>query len=104
MIYNVRPPSPGRETITIADRMKIEVEYTGNADVIFHGKTDQRITLIGAAYIPDLGYNLYSLHAVKRTHLIVSNASETHIIGTYLIFPAVVADRICVLPSSLPGL
>ena len=56
-------------------------------DVIFHGKRDQRITLIDVAYVPDLGFNLYSLHAVQRTHLIVSDASGTHIIGANLTFP-----------------
>ena len=56
-------------------------------DVIFHGKSDQRITLIDVAYVPDLGFNLYSLHAVQRTHLIVSDASGTHIIGANVTFP-----------------
>ena len=45
-------------------------------DGIFHGKSDQRITLIDVAYFPGLGFNLYSLHAVQRTHLIVSDALE----------------------------
>ena len=74
-MYNARPSPPGRETITIGDRRRIKVEYAGNMDVIFHGKSDQRITLIDVAYVPDLGFNLYSLHAVRRTHLIVSDAS-----------------------------
>ena len=56
-------------------------------DVIFHGNSGQRITLIGVAYVPDLGFNLYSLHAVQRTRLIVSDASGTHIIGANLTFP-----------------
>ena len=86
-MYNMRPPMPGRETITIGDRRRISVEYIGNMDVIFHGKSDQRITLIDVAYVPDLGFNLYSLHAVQRTHLIVSDASGTHIIGADLTFP-----------------
>ena len=86
-MYNARPPPPGRETITIRDRRRIKVEYIGNMDVIFHGKKDQRITLIDVAYVPDLGFNLYSLHAVQRTHLIVSDASGTHIIGANLTFP-----------------
>ena len=63
-MYDARPPPPGRETITIGDRQRIKVEYVGNMDVIFHGKSDQRITLIDVAYVPDLGFNLYSLHAV----------------------------------------
>ena len=86
-IYNVRPPPPGHETITIGDRRRIKVEYIGNMDVIIHGKTDQKITLIDVAYVPGLGFNPYSLHAVKRPHLIVSDASGTHIIGADLTFP-----------------
>ena len=80
-IYNVRPPPPGRETITIRDRRRIKVEYIGNMDIIFYGKSDQRITLIDVAYVPSLGVNLYSLYAVQITHLILSDASGTHIIG-----------------------
>ena len=48
-------------------------------NVIFHGKTGQRISLIEVAYDPGLGLNLYLLHAVQRTHLIMSGASGTHI-------------------------
>ena len=87
MMYNARPPPPGRETITTGDRLRIKVEYIGNMDVIFQGKSDQIITSIDVAYVPDLGFNLYSLHAVQRTHLIVSDASGTHIIGANLTFP-----------------
>ena len=86
-MYNARPPPPGRETITIADRRRIKVEYIGKMDVIFHGNSDQRITLIDVAYVADLGFNLYSLYAVQRTHLIVSNAFGSHIIGANLTFP-----------------
>ena len=86
-MYNVRPPPPGREKNTIRDPRRTRVEYIGNMDVIFHGKTDQRITLIDVAYVPDLGFNLYSLHAVQRKHLIMSDASGTHTIGANLTFP-----------------
>ena len=86
-MYNVRPPPPGLETITIGDRRRIKGECIGNMDVIFHGKNDQRITLIDVAYVSDLGFNLYSLHAVQRIHLIVSDASGTNIIGKNLMFP-----------------
>ena len=86
-IYNMSPLPLGRETITIGDRRKIKVEYIGNMDGIFHGKTDQRIAFIDVAYVPGLGFNMYSLHAVQRTHLIVSDASGTHIIGINLTFP-----------------
>ena len=58
-VYNVGPPPPGRETITIGDRRRIKIEYIGNMDVNFHGKSDQRITLIDVSYVPGLGFNLY---------------------------------------------
>ena len=86
-MYNARPPPPGRETIMIGDRRRIKVEYIGNMDALFHGKSDQRITLIDVAYVLDLGFDLYSLHAVQRTRLIVSDASGTHIIGANMTFP-----------------
>ena len=73
-------------------------------NVVFCGKTDQRITLIDVAYAPGSAYNLYSLHAVHRTHLIVSDASRTHIIGTNLTFLRSSSDHICVLLGSPPGL
>ena len=86
-IYNVRPPPPRHETSTTEDRRKIKVGHIGNMDVIFHGKTDQRTTLIDVAYVPGLVFNPYSLHAVQRTHMIVSDASGTHILGENLKFP-----------------
>ena len=86
-MYNAKPSPPGRETITIEDRRRIKIEYVRNMGAFFHGKSDQRITLVDAAYVSDLGFNLYSLHAVQRTHLIVSDASGTHIIGANLTFP-----------------
>ena len=85
-MYNVRPPPRGRGTITIGDRWRTKVEYIGNMDVYFYGNTDQRITLIDVAYVPGLRFNLYSLHAVQIPHLIVSDASGTHIIGENLTF------------------
>ena len=51
-IYNGRPPPAGCKTITIGDRRRIRVRHIGNMDVIFHGKTDQRITLIDITYVP----------------------------------------------------
>ena len=86
-LYHLRLPPPDRETVAIGDRRKLKEECVGNIDVIFHGQTGQRITLIDVAYVPCLGLNLYSLHAVQKTHLIVSDASGTHSIGTNLTFP-----------------
>ena len=104
--YNVRPPPLGRETITIGDRRGIKVEYIGNMDVIFHGKSNQRITFVDVSYVPDLGFNLYSLHAVQRAHLIVSDASGTHNIGANLTFPRISSGsylRVTRLPAGTVG-
>ena len=103
-MYNARPPPPGRETITIGDRRRIKVESIGNMDIIFHGTRDQRITLVDVAYFPHLGFNLYSLHAVQRTHLIVSDASGTHIIGETLSFPRSSSGSYLRATGSPPGL
>ena len=105
-MYNMRPPPSSHETITIGDHRRIKVEYIGNMGVIFHGESNQRITLIDVAYVPDLGFNLYSLHAVQRTHLIVSGASGTHITGANLTFPCSSSGsylRVTRLPAGTVG-
>ena len=43
--------------------------------------------MIDVTYVLGLGFYLYSLRAVQKTHLIVSDASSTHIISTNLTFP-----------------
>ena len=78
------------EVLIVANRWgnrDIKEEYIGNMNAIFHGKTGQRITLVDVAYVPGLGFSLYSLHSVQRTHLTVSDASGTHIIGENLTSP-----------------
>ena len=80
------PLRPVAKQSRSGDRRRIKVEYIGNKDVIFHGKSDQIITLIDVAYVPDLRFNLYSLHAVQRTHLIVSGASGTHFFFSFFFF------------------
>ena len=71
----------------IRDRPKLKVECVENIDAIFHRQTDERITLIDVLYVLDLGFNLYSLNAVQRTHLRVSAASGTDVIDTNMTSP-----------------
>ena len=47
-----------------------------------------RTTLIDVAYVLGLGFNLYSLYAVQKTQLIVSDASSTHVISTNIFVSA----------------
>ena len=86
-LYDLRPRSPGREIITIGDRRKLRVECAGNIYVIFDGYMDERITLTDISYVSGLGFDLYSLHAVQKAHIVVSNTSGTHVVGTNLTFP-----------------
>ena len=60
----------------------------GNIDVVFYGATGKRITVVvDLFFIPGFGFKLYSLHAVQRTHMLVSDAAGVHTIGTGLSFP-----------------
>jgi len=59
----------------------------GNIDVEFHGHTDQRTTLTDVSYIPGLGFNLYSVHAVSRTNLVLFDPLGAYVIGTKITFP-----------------
>lgn len=68
-MYDIRPPPPGRETITIGDKRRLIVEYVGSIDIVFHGYTDERATLTDVSDIPGLGFNLYSVHAASKTAL-----------------------------------
>lgn len=54
-MYDIRPPPPDREAITIGDRRRLKVEYIGSMDTEFHGYIDQRISLTDVLYIPGLG-------------------------------------------------
>lgn len=76
-----KPLPPGRESIAIGGRRRLRVEYVRNIDVIFHGYTEERHTLVDISYVPSLGFNLYSLY-IQWTHVITSDASGTHIMGT----------------------
>ena len=60
-MYDIRPPAPFREVITIGDKRLLKVECVGNVDVEFHGYTDVRLTLTDVSHILGLGFNLYSV-------------------------------------------
>ena len=86
-MYDIRPPSPGREAITVGDKRRLKVKYVGSVDIDFHGFTDVRLTLNGVSYIPGLGFNLYSVHAASRTNLVIFDSLGAHVIGTKVTFP-----------------
>lgn len=84
-MYDLRPPPPGRESITIGYVRKLRVEYLGNIDMVFsrvYGTSGSRSSMFCMSRVLVLTYT-----AVQRTHLIISDASRTHIMGTCLTFP-----------------
>lgn len=86
-MYDIRPPTPGREVITIGDRRRLKGEYIGSLDVAFHGFTDEKTTLANGSYDPCLGFNLYSFYAVQSTLEVVSGVLGAHIIGANVMLP-----------------
>lgn len=70
--------------------------------MIFHGYTDERHTIVDLFYIPGLGFNLYSLHVIQRTYVVISHTSGTHIIRTGLTFSHI-RDDSCVPMTRLLG-
>ena len=67
-MYSVRSVSPDEAQITISDGTRRKVTQIGNI-VVFHGRTDEPITLCGVSYVPGLGFNPFSFHKAQETHI-----------------------------------
>lgn len=85
--YCIRPPPPSRETIIIGHGYRLRVECIDSIDVTFHAYTDERHILFDVSDIPGLGFNMYSLHVIQRTRVVLADGSGTYLIGTCFIFP-----------------
>ena len=55
--------------------------------MLFHGRSEEQITLIDVSYVPGLKFDLFSLHKAQQTHAIVLDAAGVHIMGKKLTFP-----------------
>lgn len=86
-MYDISPPPLRSEAIKIGDKDRLKFEYIGNIDIVFRDYTDERTTLFDALYVPGLGFNLYSLHAVQRANMVVSDALGAYVFGTNVTFP-----------------
>ena len=95
-MYDIRPPCPDEALITISDGTRRRVMQIGNIDVVFHGRTDEPITLCDVSYVPGLGFNLFSFHKAQGTHIVILDAVGSHIVGKNLTFPRVKSGCICV--------
>ena len=85
-MYDIRSPPPGRDVVVIGDGRKLRVKCVGSIDVMFHGCTDARNTLHDVSYVPGLGFNLYSLHAIQRNNVVFLDASGVHVIRAGITF------------------
>lgn len=71
----------------MGDGTKERVEFIGNIDLVFHAAIPVLVKLRDVSYAPGLSRNFFSLYLVTRTHMVVFDASGTHIIGMRLTFP-----------------
>ena len=68
-MYCMRPPPLDQRGVITSDGTRLRVEYIGNIDVLFQGRSDEPITLIDVSYVPDLKFNLFSFHKAQQTHV-----------------------------------
>ena len=79
-IYCVRPPPPSdQRRVVTSDGTRLRVECIANIDVVFHGRSDEPITLSDVSYVPDLKFNLLSFYKTQQTHVIILDAAGAHI-------------------------
>ena len=75
-MYCVRPPLSDQREVTTSDGTRLRVECVENINVVFHGRSDEPITLCDVLYVPDLRFNLFSFHKAQQTHVITVISSE----------------------------
>ena len=86
-MYCGRPPPSDQRGVVTSDGTRLRVEYIGNIDVLFHGGSEEQITLIDVSYVPDLKFIFFSFHKAQQTHVIILDAAGAHIMGGNLTFP-----------------
>ena len=86
-VYCMRPPHFDQKEVITSNGTRLKVECVGNIDVIFHGRSDEPVTMIDVSYVPDLKFNLFSFHKAQQTHVIMLDAAGAHIMGKNLTFP-----------------
>ena len=55
-MYCMRPPPSGQQEVITSDGTRVRVECVGNIDVVFHGRSDENITLCDVSYVPGLKF------------------------------------------------
>ena len=71
LMYDTRPPSPHRSRIILGEGSIRKVQFVGKLDLMFHSRTDHPVTLHDVSFVPDLGFNLFSVHVVQEKYEIL---------------------------------
>ena len=87
MMYDTKPPSPHRSRVILGDGFMRKVQFVGKLDLVFHSRTEHPVTLHDLSFVPDLGFNLFSFHAVQEKHEIILNKTGAHLLNGRLVFP-----------------
>ena len=66
LVYDSSPPPPQRSRAILGDGSIKKVPSIGKIDLVFHSRTDFLVTPYDVLFVPDLGFNLFSLHVVKK--------------------------------------
>ena len=67
LMYDTKPPSPHGSRIILGDGSTRKVQFVGKLDLVFRSKTDYYlVTLHDVSFVPDLGFNLFSIHVVQE--------------------------------------
>ena len=80
-------PLPDQREVITSDGTRLRIECVGNIEAVFHGRSEEQITLCDVSYVPDLRFNLFSFHKAQQTHFIISDAAGAQIVAENLTFP-----------------
>ena len=87
-MYYVRPRLPDQWELTTSDGTnRLRVERVGNIDEVFHGRSDEPITLCNVSCVLDLIFNFFSFHKAQQAHVIILDAAGAYIAGENFTFP-----------------
>ena len=87
MMYDIEPPSPHRSRIILGDGSIRKVQFVGKLDLVFHSRTDHPVTFHDVSFVPGLGFNFFSFHAIQEKHEIILNKTGAHLLNGRLVFP-----------------
>ena len=81
-IYDCLPIPVGGEHVLIGDKKHLPVIAVGSLNLRIHqdGKSDFDAQLTNGNVVKGMGYNLFSLHDLKRRHVITLAHQGVHIV------------------------